>query len=429
MTRRQERTGRDDGPREVARTSAIFGLLVLLSALLPCDVRGQDETGGAVPGSDGLELSGGIYLYHYAPVDLEGAEAETEVYALYLDLDRSWEAFDLHVQGRWRDTRLRDFFPSNVWIQEAWVAWRPDLGRGESREGNGEPKGDRPRGRGDEAVPDLEATVRAGKLYQRLGRFWDGSFFGNVHYFDGLKLDPELGVEGEAAVPWGDEGARLTLHGQVLVDSDRVNGALPGRDLEGEAGAAERGASLGGRIALPAGRIAGRPLRLTAGISGLFESVELESISSEGEASSSPRTTRLDHLAVETEVAWGPVVSYGEWIRRSVEDGGAASGEIAGSRADYGLVGLQVDLGPMSLRYNYSSAAYEDAGFTDHIHQPGLTLALGPGVSVLLEYDDWRRARDDAPADGAPTPDGDASTGGRSTRVDRSLNAVLLLTL
>lgn len=134
-------------------------------------------------------VGGGVYLYHYAPVDLVGADDHTEIYAAFVDVDHRAGPWTFHAEARWRDTKLREFYHSTIWIQEGWAAYRTPL----------------------ESSADL--SVRAGKLYTRLGRFWDGSFFGNLHYFDGLKLDPDSGV---GAVRAGLSG--MVERGSVGVD-------------------------------------------------------------------------------------------------------------------------------------------------------------------------------------------------------------------
>lgn len=381
--------------------ASLAAALTAAAVLAPAPADSQ-ETSGA------FELSGGIYLYHHQPVDVAGADNLTEVYALYLDLDRTEGPWTLHVQGRWRDTKLRSFFPSNVWLQEAWVAYEAPLG-----------------GAAPEAAP-AEVTLRAGKLYQRLGRFWDGSFFGNVHYFDGLKLDPEFGVEAALAVPLADGGSQAELYLQGLLDSDRVNGALAGRDFEGEEGLEEDGLAAGLRVSAPLAALDGRTLRGTAGVSGLAERIEAPT------APGTPRTT-LEHVAADVEVAWDEIGSvYVEWTRRAsggpgeleglVPPSGAAARGVAGSRATWWLAGAQAELGPLALRYNVSTADYDDGGFGEWIHQPGLTWHAASSVALLVEYDDWRRR-----PHGPPPPPVDEPVS-RDLRLDRSLNVVLLLT-
>ena len=44
-----------------------------------------------------------------------------------------------------------------------------------------------------------------------MGLFWDGSFLGNIEYYDGLKLNPDWGVciEGEKVAQSGKVGFRI----------------------------------------------------------------------------------------------------------------------------------------------------------------------------------------------------------------------------
>lgn len=326
----------------------------------------------------GFELSGGVYLYHYAPVDVDGADDKTEVYALFVEVDREEGGWAFHGQARLRDTKLRPFFPSNVWLQEIWVAYR---------------------------LPNPPLTFRAGKIYQRLGRFWDASFFGNIHYFDGLKLDPEFGAEAVATLPLGAAAVELT--GQYLAESDRVNGALAERDIEGfEDSREEDGIALGFRLTAPPASLAGRPLSSTLGVSGLREHARWTIL-----GGTEPVDAQLDHLAIDVEVGLRPLIAYAEWTRRSVDDvPAAARASLAGSRATYWLAGAQLRLGRLQIRYNYSHGRYDDARLAERIHQPGFTLTLTDGIHAILEYDDWRR---------------DLSGAG-AARVDRSVNFVIL---
>lgn len=376
-------------------------LVALVGTLIPAPAGAQSHLPGDV------ELSGGIYLYHFAPLDVPDVNDRTEVYALYLNLDRSDGPWTVHVQGRWRDTKLRSFYPSNVWLQEGWVAYTLSpgaTGAGEAGSAGG--------GRG------ATLTLRAGKLYQRLGRFWDGSFFGDIHYFDGLKLDPEFAAEAVARAPLAGGRGEVEAYVQGLLDDDRINGALAGRDVETVADARERGLAAGLRGRLRVAEAGGAPLLAAVRVSGLVSRAELpdtmRGLSPGGPGAVFPRVggrhRTLDHVSADVEVRWRDLRAYAEWTRRATGLRGPAAATIPGSRATYWLAGARASSGPFSLRYNFSQGRYDEAGFRDTIHQPGLTARLAPGVSALLEYDDWRRR--------GPS---------RATLVDRSLNAVLLL--
>lgn len=366
----------------------------------------------APPDSARTEFGGGVYLFRYQPLDLPEVDGRTEVYALYLQVDHADGPWAFRVQGRWRDTKLRSFYPSNVWIQEAWVSYTLSPGGGADGSGTGSsaggPAGSRP----------AEVTLRAGKLYTRLGRFWDSSFFGNVHYFDGLKLDPDFGAEAAARVPAGR--ATLELRGQFLTNGDRVNGAFAGRDLEGIEGFREEGSFAGGaRLTAPVadGTGAGSaPAAVSVGVSGLLERIE----STDGRRP--PVRASLDHVAVDAEVEVRGHRLYAEWSRRAA-DGVPADRRAgpAGSDADYWLLGAQVGLGRVHLRYNYSRGSYDDAGTAERIHQPGITVDLAPGIHALVEYDDWTRGATAGRSDGRPP-------GTEPARIDRSLDLVLLAT-
>lgn len=380
-----------------AALPAVLALAAL--AALPAAAAAQE---GGGPGTD---VGGGVYLYHYAPVDLEGVDDRTEIYAAFLTVDHTSGPWSFHAEGRWRDTKLREFYPSTAWIQEAWAAVRlPLAGAGGGGRAGGSP------GEPASPGPRPELTLRAGKIYTRLGRFWDGSFFGNLHYFDGLKLDPDFGAEAVLDLPVGP-GA-LEVRGQYLSDGDRINGALEGRDLEGLEAGGEEGGPLGAvHLEVPllgpgAGGAEGEGdrVRLRVGASGFLERGRVDG----GEA-------ELGHVALDAGLtAWGHEV-YAEYTDRGADGvpASAAAGP-AGSAAQYWLVGARLHFAPLHLRYNYSRAEYAGAGFDERIHQPGVTLDLRDWLHAILEYDGWVRS---------------AGASGGTTRLDRSLNLVLLADL
>lgn len=392
-----------------ARAGALPVALALL--LLPVAAAAQEGAGG----DSRTEVGGGVYLYHYAPLDLEEVDDHTEIYAAYVDVDHATGPWSFHVQGRWRDTKLREFYPSTTWIQEAWAAVRLPLGGGPGpAAGGGGAGGARPPG-ADGRPASL--TLRAGKIYTRLGRFWDGSFIGNVHYFDGLKLDPDFGAEAVLELPAG--AATVEARGQYLLDDDRINGSLPGRDLEGIASGKETGGPVGAlHVSVPllgpapAEAGGGDRVTLRAGVSGM---IERGTVGGEtGVGGGAARELELEHLAADVELAaWGHR-AYVEFTNRGAEGVPASTAAgPAGSTADYWLAGVRLDFPPVHLRYNYSRAEYAAAGFDERIHQPGVTVDLARRLHAMVEYDGWVRA----------------SPGAESLRLDRSLNLVILAEL
>lgn len=328
----------------------------------------------AVPGvAQGPEVGGGIYLFRYQPVDLEGVDAYNEIYAAYATLDYQRGRWSAHLEGRARDSRLRPFFRNTVWLQQGWL--------------------------GMDLLPDSAGSrlrLRGGKMYAALGRFWDGSFFGNIHYFDGLKLNPQYAIAADGRLAAGP--AELGYELQYVARSDRVSGAIQGRAFETLRGARDQeGWIARGTAALPEG------LALGASLASLGMRVE-----SDG---SSAGAYRVPLLALDAEWGRGPITLYTEWTRRG---GGnlpvQLREDVPGSAATYWLAGAQVGRGRLHLRYNFSRGAYDDLARREWIHQPGVTLDLLSGAAVLLEYDLWR-VRTDA----------------ESTTADRSLNLVLHL--
>lgn len=346
--------------RQGAGAGAVLRRAILVSAVLA--LGGVSRLAAQAP-----DVSGGIYLFQYQPVDLAGVEPRTEVYAAYVTLDRRTGPWTVHLQARARDSKLRPFYPGTVWFQEAWLGFHLAT-----------PSGRR------------SVALRAGKIYQILGRFWDGSFFGNLQYFDGLKLNPQFGLEALGRTRAGPLG--LSLAGQYILASDRVSGALAGRDFETLDGFRNRdGLGLRGTVS-----VAGA----TLGASFLSQGVDTAGI-----------VHRMPHVALDAQYVRGSVTLYVEWTRRRAGSLPAAlQGSIPGSPATWWLAGAQWTRGALHLRYNFSRSSYEALGRTEWIHQPGVTYDVATGVHALLEYDLWQ-----------------TRVAGVTTTTDRSLDAVLLL--
>lgn len=353
------------------RTALLLGIVAASVGVAPL-VRAQTT-----------EFDGGVYLFRHQPVGMPDGEPTTEVYAVHGSAHHRTGPWTVFAELRARETRLREFFPSTVWVQEAWAAYSFEREDGDAAGVEGE-------------VSSEEWTVRAGKIYRRTGRFWDGSFFGNVHYFDGLKLNPQFGLEAETHVE--AVGVRWTGRTQLLLASDRISGALAGRDYETLSSFEER---LGWSARATASGFGG----WRAGATYLHERV----VGPEDDPSES---FVFPHLAFDLEWSSSVWTAYVEALRRWADSPGETeAGVRARSGAVYALFGVRRVLGPVELRYNVSRAAYRPSDEREWIHQPGFGARFSEHLSVLAEWTYWT-AR--------PRPEGTGP-------IDRSLSVVLHL--
>lgn len=315
-----------------------------------------------------FDLSAGAWLWHYEPL-IDGVKNSTELYNAYLTLDADAGPVGFHFEGRYRDTKLRPFFPSNVWVQEAYARFE---------------------------LPWDAGTLKAGKEYTRFGWFWDGSFFGNQPYFDGLKLDPMFGVSLEDTRAAGS-ALEVEYALQFFPVDARTNGSLQDRDTLSVAGARKRNmvvARVAPEIALADGIAAG------IGLSGQQYDADF---------APGTRDDLVRRGALDVHVDAGPLSWFGEYAvqrGRSVVDfpfAGMASDDVR-----YFWSGVDWRFEQVTLRFAWSMAVYDDQDVRESTWLPGLTWSVNRHVAVLVEYDAWRRQQ----------PGSDVS-------LDRSLNVIL----
>jgi hypothetical protein len=308
---------------------------------------------------DYFSIGGGLILYYYQPTS-GGGDNNFSVFFANLLLDGQWENFGLHVEPRFRDTKLRSFFDGPSWLQEAYgsAAFGP-------------------------------VTIKVGKSYKRLGLFWDNSFYGNVQVYDGLKLDPNYGVSIEGNV--GDTFG-LEFSAQYFIVDGRSNVSLANRDTLYIEGARRRDAIVG-RLA-PTLRFAEKGTA-QIGVSAEHFTADLPS----GEEG-------VTRFAGEAKVTYN---GFGAWAEVLLQDGRhvtdfpyAATATTPGrSSADnrYVLAGAEYGIGPVTLRYNVSYADYADVDVTELMHVPAVGLAFNDHLGVLAEYVHWTRDSNEGDSD------------------------------
>jgi hypothetical protein len=323
---------------------------------------------------DHVAVGGGAILYFYEPINVP-AKPTFEVYFAYLLLDGAFDHFGMHLETRFRDTKLRPFFDGPVWMEEvyAWLNAGP-------------------------------LTFKAGKTYSRLGLFWDNSFYGNVQAFDGLKLDPDYGlsVEGATGGPTG-----LAFAAQYFVVDGRTNISVDQRDTISIPGARRRNMFVG---RLDPYTTFGSDGKVRVGLSYEHLTADLPDGAHD-----------VDRYAFDAAVTGGGVGLWGELCGQNGETvtdfpiagvpATATTPAVPGqpsTRNIYMLGGGQYTWAWLTLRYNFSEAQYTLVSVTERIHEPGVAIRLHENLTLLGELVLWSRA----------TPTG-------TFPIDRSLNVTL----
>ena len=346
----------------------------------PPPVPGPDTEGGPAgpgmrPHGDGdgehhrrrfsVDLHGGAYLWYYQP--LEGPkEHDLSLWAAYLKFDAKYDDFGVHLEPRFRETKFRPYYPSNFWIEEAYAFWKKDI-----------------------------FTVKAGKVYTRLGKFSDNSFYGNIQYYDGLKFSPDYGLSAEVA-PLPKSGPfRMGAYAQYFMNDGYTNGSLQNRDTISVPGARKRD-ELVGRI--EPGYYFKDDTSIVLGLSGQYFNADLPA----PYGGHNVYRYAIDlNFTIDKDL-----LVYGEYARqqgRSVTDhpvpgvpasnGTPAAFGLASRHNDYVLAGAEYTCGRLTTRFNFSFVNYDDfvGGIKETMYQPGLVLRVHDNISLIGEYVNWNR--------------------------------------
>ena len=311
-----------------------------------------------------LTLGGGAILWYYEPF-LPGGKSNVSFFHVRLNIDAHAGDFGFRAQPRVRDNKIRGFYDSSVWLEEAYGYW------------NASPY----------------ATIKVGKVYSQLGLFWDNSFYGNVQVYDGLKLAPEYGASLEG-VAGGDFG--ISYWAQYFIVDGRTNVSLDQRDTLSIPGARRRN-----QIVLNAEPFykLGEHGALRAGVSLQYLEADLPT-----EDSDVLRVAGHAKVTYEGFGVWGEVLHQGGNHVTDFPYAGRPSSDNL-----YFLAGAEYTYDRFTLRYNVSYANYADVDVSEVMHVPALAIAIAEPLTFLTELVLWRRS----------TPEGDLD-------VDKSLNVLLL---
>jgi hypothetical protein len=220
-------------------------------------------------------------------------------------------------------------------------------------------------------------NFKAGQIWKRIGLDWDGCFYGNTAYFDGYKLDPDIGVSWEHTFK-GDNGFKMDAFAQYFIREDGMNGTITGGDAESSEDIEERNTFVG-RI-VPTWTFADQS-SFALGLSGSIGQLEsdLPQYDDTFKAWAVDATYTNGNFKLFGEVTQGLGVTN---ATRYVS--GGASDEVT----NY-LVGASYKTGPVTWRMNYSAGFDKNPGGEQHLWLPAATIALTPNVDLYAEYVKW----------------------------------------
>ncbi len=303
-----------------------------------------------------IPISGGAWhWFHQSLIGRPGGYGipglrNTYFWYLYFDPEyttRGGQTLGGHVELRLRETdTFRTFIDDKVWTWEAYAYWK------------------------DEQL----GTLKAGQLYNRFGLFWDGVFFGNAPYFDGLKLDADYGLSWEKTTRVHD---RLSLDSyvQYFFHEDQSNGSFAGADPESIAGYTEKNTGVI-RLVPTWTRCDGSQVAI--GFSAMVGEID----------------SRIA-LPDETLWAYGFDITYtkGPWklFAEASQTFGVRNpvNYVSGGPSDQLtniLAGIHYTRGAVTYRVSYSNSIYEDPDAVQNMVVAGITATVSKHMDLYIEY-------------------------------------------
>jgi len=297
------------------------------------------NNGGPAPSGYGTPGLRGTYFWYVAAdpqVSLDG------------DIIQSIGA---HVEFRFRDTadKFRSFFDHTYWFYEAYGYADTQIGR-----------------------------IKAGRIWKRFGLDWDDTWWGDVQYFDGLKLAPDDGFSWENT--WhADQTFKLDSFVQYFVAPSNISGSLADANPQSVTGSSERNV---GVIRMVPTWQWGDDSSLALGISGLAG--EIQNTVARGNS-----TSQLAWAADVTYKRGGFKVfgevdqSFGVLNQKRYVSGGPSN------RITDVLAGVTYSYGPITYRFAWSAGFDANPSGHQYLWIPGVTVAMTKNINLYAEYVRW----------------------------------------
>lgn len=221
-------------------------------------------------------------------------------------------------------------------------------------------------------------VFKAGQIRRRMGLDWDGSFYGNTAFYDGLKLNADVGVSWERTF-WVKPQFSIETHAQYFFREDGINGALLGGDSESTTALRLQNNAI--LRAVPTWWFSPTS-NIALGLTGSLGQIEAQN------------PFFNDHTfsawGIDLTYTCGNFKTYGEVLQShgALNPVRYVSGGLSDRTTNY-LVGMSYVTGPFTWRVNYSAGFDRNPNGHQHMFVPGVTLALTKNIDLYLEYVKW----------------------------------------
>lgn len=347
-----------DSAAKKARVAAATTLLLfVLAGVAGADKRPQFDLGGQTM----LRLTARMQ-------DLD--RPSTEIYNVRLVGQARQDPFSFLVELRLRQTKLRSYSPSNVWLQQAYARWKTPLDG---------------------------LQLSCGLIYNQLGLFWDGAWFGNLPYLNGHKLDPDMNLE-LAYSSEASDGLGISAWLQASPGEDGLNGSFATNEKVARLalGVPDPEVDTNLREALAArARVVPRFVRDSFSIAAGFSIQRSVYDRLVPEAGGSQWV-----MGAECAVGWGRLDVFGEVLREEIDGLSPQTLE-----RDYFLLGSEFEFfsgresmpRALGVGASYQSTEYDAETFDEDFLTGRLTMGLNSLLGVTVEYVRWQLSDRDHP--------------------------------
>lgn len=287
-----------------------------------------------------------------------GSSSQPGTYYYYLNLDPWWNTGDrfiqsvgLHAELRFREQNaFRGSMDSVVWPFEMY-AWAST------------PVG----------------VFKAGQLRRKFGLDWDGSFYGNVAYYDGFKLNADIGISWEHTF-WLKPKFSISSSAQFFFREDGISPGLIGADSESTSVFRLQNNAV---VRVVPTWWFSPTSSLALGFSGSVGQVKAQDASFSDHAFSA--------WGVDLTYTRGKFKAYAEVLQSNgaLTPAHYVSGGMSSRVTDF-IVGTSYVTGPVTWRVAYSAGYDHHPGGRQYMFVPGVTIALTKNIDLYLEYVYWR---------------------------------------